>query len=164
MTVFTPGNKSGQIKTAAQIKEGEQVTGADQIADVLALAADRATRYAQSVPERRVSPSAEAVAALSQFHEKFPDHSTPPGEVIAMLDDVGSVATVATTGGRYFGFVIGGSLPAATAASWLTSAWDQNMALRVMSPVSAELEDVVLGWIRELLGLPADCDGGLLQA
>src|SRR5438874_2372985 len=89
MTVFTPGNKSGQIKTAAQIKEGEQVTGADQIADVLALAADRATRYAQSVPERRVSPSAEAVAALSQFHEKFPDHSTPPGEVIALLERAG---------------------------------------------------------------------------
>src|SRR5205085_7368662 len=83
MTVFTPRNKSEQIKTTAQmktakeIKEGEQITGADQIADVLALAADRARRYAQWVPERRVSPSAEAVAALSQFHEKFPDHSTP---------------------------------------------------------------------------------------
>ena len=134
----------------------------ETIADVLALAADRATRYAQTVTERRVSPSQEAVAALSHFREKFPDHSTPASEVVAMLDEVGSPATVATTGGRYFGFVIGGSLPAVTAANWLASAWDQNMALRVMSPVGAELEDVVLGWVRELLNLPADCDGGLV--
>jgi glutamate/tyrosine decarboxylase-like PLP-dependent enzyme len=58
--------------------------------------------------------------------------------------------------------VIGGSLPAVTAAGWLASAWDQNMALRVMSPIGAELEDVVLGWIRELLNLPPSCDGGLV--
>ena len=98
MTVFTPGNKSGQIKTAAQIKEGEQVTGADQIADVLALAADRARRYAQWVPERRVSPSAEAVAALSQFHEKFPDHSTPAPEAKVEPQPVKTDASP-TTGG-----------------------------------------------------------------
>jgi len=134
----------------------------ETIAGVLALAADRATRYAQTVTERRVSPSQEAVAALSQFREKFPDHSTEASEVIAMLDGVGSPATVASTGGRYFGFVIGGSLPAVTAANWLASAWDQNVALRVMSPVGAELEDVVLGWVRELLNLPTDCDGGLV--
>jgi glutamate/tyrosine decarboxylase-like PLP-dependent enzyme len=134
----------------------------ETIADVLALAAARATRYAQTVNERRVSPSPEAQTALSQFRGKFPDHSTAASEVIAMLDDVGSAATVATTGGRYFGFVIGGSLPAVTAANWLASAWDQNVALRVMSPVGAELEDVVLGWVRELLNLPADCEGGLV--
>jgi len=134
----------------------------ETIAGVLALAADRATRYAQTVTERRVSPSQEAVAALSQFREKFPDHSTEASEVIAMLDGVGSPATVASTGGRYFGFVIGGSLPAVTAANWLASAWDQNVALRVMSPVGAELEDVVLGWVLELLNLPTDCDGGLV--
>src|SRR6266704_3336800 len=81
---------------------------------------------------------------------------------MALLDEIGSPATVASAGGRYFGFVIGGSLPAVTATSWLASAWDQNAAMRVMSPVAAELEDVVLGWIRELLGLPADCDGGLV--
>jgi glutamate/tyrosine decarboxylase-like PLP-dependent enzyme len=134
----------------------------ETIAGVLDLAADRATRYVQSATERRVAPSPEAVAALSRFREKFPDHSTAASETIALLDEVGSPATVATTGGRYFGFVIGGSLPAVTAANWLASAWDQNMALRVMSPVGAELEDVVLGWTRELLNLPADCDGGLV--
>jgi glutamate/tyrosine decarboxylase-like PLP-dependent enzyme len=69
---------------------------------------------------------------------------------------------MATTGGRYFGFVIGGSLPVATAANWLAAAWDQNAALRVMSPIAAELEDVVLRWLCEAFGLPADCEGGLV--
>jgi glutamate/tyrosine decarboxylase-like PLP-dependent enzyme len=130
--------------------------------ELLGFTAERAARYVQSIAERRVSPSAEAVAALARFHERLPEHPADPREVITLLDEIGSPATIASTGGRYFGFVIGGSLPAVTAASWLASAWDQNMALRVMSPVGAELEDVVLGWIRELLNLPADCDGGLV--
>jgi len=79
-----------------------------------------------------------------------------------MLDEVGSPATVASTGGRYFGFVIGGTLPAAMAANWLAGAWGQNVALRVMSPVAAELEDVVHGWICDALQLPADCEGGFV--
>ena len=134
----------------------------EDLAEVLAFAANRATEYVMSVSQRRVSPAPEAVAALIRFREKFPESPSAPQDVIALLDEVGSPATVATTGGRYFGFVIGGSLPAVTAASWMANAWDQNMALRVMSPTGAELEDVVLGWIRELLGLPADCDGGLV--
>jgi glutamate/tyrosine decarboxylase-like PLP-dependent enzyme len=83
-------------------------------------------------------------------------------DVISKLDELGSRATVTTTGGRYFGFVNGGTLPAALAANWLAGAWNQNAALRVMSPVAAELEDVVLGWVCEALGLPADCAGGLV--
>jgi len=69
---------------------------------------------------------------------------------------------MATTGGRYFGFVNGGMLPAALAANWLAGAWNQNAALRVMSPVAAELEDVVIQWVCEALGLPEDCAGGLV--
>jgi glutamate/tyrosine decarboxylase-like PLP-dependent enzyme len=79
-----------------------------------------------------------------------------------MLDEFGSPATVATTGGRYFGYVIGGVLPAALGANWLAGAWDQNAALRAMSPIAAELEDVVLRWICEVLNLPMDCEGGLV--
>jgi glutamate/tyrosine decarboxylase-like PLP-dependent enzyme len=78
------------------------------------------------------------------------------------LDEIGSPSTVATTGGRYFGFVNGGMLPAALAANWLAGAWNQNAALRVMSPIAAELEDVVLRWVCEALALPAGCAGGLV--
>jgi glutamate/tyrosine decarboxylase-like PLP-dependent enzyme len=130
--------------------------------DVLAMAADRARRYVREIGDRKVAPGEKELAALSRFHEPFPERSSDPGEVVAMLDEVGSPATMATTGGRYFGFVIGGALPASMAASWLASAWDQNVALRVMSPVAAELEEIVLRWICEALGLLAHCGGGLV--
>ncbi len=130
--------------------------------DVLSMAADRARRYVRDIGARRVAPAEKDLAALSRFHEPFPERSGDPREVIAMLDDLGSPATVATTGGRYFGFVIGGALPASMAASWLANAWDQNLALRVMSPVAAELEEVVLRWVSDALGLPGDCAGGLV--
>ncbi len=129
--------------------------------DVLNLAAERARRYIQNVAERRVGPSEAAVAALAELHEPFPALPSDPCEVLAKLDEIGSAATVTITGGRYFGFVNGGMVPAALAASWLAGAWNQNAAMRVMSPVAAELEDVVLRWVFEALGLPADCAGGL---
>ena len=129
---------------------------------VLQFAAERAKRYVERVGERRVAPTEKDVAALAKFHEPFPAGPSDPHEVIRLLDDLGSPATVASTGGRYFGFVIGGVLPAVMGANWLAGAWDQNVALRVMSPVAAELEEVVLGWICEALGLPVGCEGGLV--
>ncbi len=87
----------------------------------------------------------------------LPQGATEPGEVLALLDDIGSPATVATSGGRYFGFVIGGTLPAALAANWLAGAWDQNAGLSVTSPVAAKVEEIVLAWIVDLLGLPTTC-------
>jgi len=112
--------------------------------------------------ERRVSPSAAAVAALAELYEPFPPSPSDPSDVIARLDEIGSAATVATTGGRYFGFVNGGMVPAALAANWLAAAWNQNAALRVMSPIAAELEEVALRWVCEALGLPPECAGGLV--
>ena len=130
--------------------------------DVLTLAAERAQLYVRSAGQRRVAPSEDAVEALAELHEPFPSLPSDPSDVISKLDELGSRATVTTTGGRYFGFVNGGMLPAALAANWLAGAWNQNAALRVMSPVAAELEDVVLGWVCEALGLPANCSGGLV--
>src|SRR5256885_10254441 len=97
-----------------------------------------------------------------RFREPSPENPGAPREVLPALDEIGAPATVATTGGRYFGFVMGGALPAVMAANWLAGAWDQSAGLRVMSPVAAELEDVVLGWIIDALGLPAGCEGGLV--
>ena len=133
-----------------------------QAGELLHLAVEKAIGYVDSVRERRVSPASSALAALPRFHEPFPSGPCDPAEVLKQLDALGSPATAATTGGRYFGFVTGGMLPAALAASWMAAAWNQNAGLRVMSPVAAELEDVVLQWICEALALPVDCEGGLV--
>ncbi len=130
--------------------------------DLLTLAADKAQRYVRNITERRVGPSESAVSALAELWEPFPSSPSDPGEVITSLDRVGSAATVAMTGGRYFGFVNGGMVPAAMAANWLAVAWNQNAALRVMSPIAAELEEIVLRWICEALVLPPECAGGLV--
>src|ERR1700686_4938399 len=129
---------------------------------VLSLAADRAQRYVREVAERRVGPSEAAVAALAELQEAFPASPSNPSEVIERIDQIGSAATVAATGGRYFGFVNGAMVPTALAANWLAAAWNQNAALRVMSPIAAELEEVVLRWVCEALGLPPECVGGLV--
>jgi glutamate/tyrosine decarboxylase-like PLP-dependent enzyme len=78
------------------------------------------------------------------------------------LDEIGSPATVATTGGRYFGLVIGGALPATVAVSWLAAAWDQNACFRWTSPIAAALEDVSLQWLGDLFGLPSGVAGALV--
>jgi glutamate/tyrosine decarboxylase-like PLP-dependent enzyme len=133
-----------------------------ETSELLKIAAERGANYADNAKHRNVAPHPNAVAALVGLREKFPESSTDPLHVVQTLDDIGSPATTAMTGGRYFGFVIGGVLPAALAANWLAGAWGQNVCLRVMSPIAAELEEIVLGWICDVLRLPADCEGGLV--
>jgi glutamate/tyrosine decarboxylase-like PLP-dependent enzyme len=137
----------------------------DPVMDGSALLADvarRAAAYLGTVAERRVTPDAAAVNGLRELGGPLPDSPTAPADVIALLDRVASPATVAMAGGRYFGFVNGGTLPASVAATWMASAWDQNASLRVMSPAAAAFEDVVLEWVRDLFGLPAGCGGALV--
>ena len=122
----------------------------------------RAARYLEDIQERRVSPSDEAVRDLARFHEPLPEGPTAPQEVIRMLDEVGSPATMGTAGRRFFGFVIGGSLPAALGANWLASAWDQNAGLFAATPISATLEEVSLRWLLEALALPAASGGAFV--
>jgi glutamate/tyrosine decarboxylase-like PLP-dependent enzyme len=137
-------------------------TPAPQTAELLNLAAEKALRYVENAGPRRVSPASSDLAALAGFHEPFPAGPSNPADVLNQLDVAGSPATVTATGGRYFGFVNGGVVPAALAASWMAGAWNQNASLRAMSPIAVELEDVVLQWICEALGLPPDCQGGLV--
>jgi glutamate/tyrosine decarboxylase-like PLP-dependent enzyme len=122
--------------------------------ELLSDAAQRAVSYLRRIRQRSVAPSEAAVAALQRFEEPLPAGPCDAAEVLKQLDEVGSPGTVANAGGRFFGFVNGGSVPAALAANVLAAAWDQNAGLRVMSPVAAVLEDVAIGWIKELLGLP----------
>jgi len=124
--------------------------------------ADRAARYLAGLADRNVAPLPEYVTGLKALAGPLPQGPADPAEVLALLDDIGSPATVATAGGRYFGFVIGGTLPAALAANWLAGAWDQNAALQVMSPVAAKLEEVVLEWMVDLLGLPPGSGAGFV--
>ena len=118
-------------------------------------AAGRAQWYLSGLDDRPVAPGDAALAALGSFAEALPESPQDPAATLALLDEAGSPATMASAGGRYFGFVVGGSLPVALAASWLATAWDQNAALPVMSPVAARLHEVVTGWLADLLGLPA---------
>jgi len=132
--------------------------------ELLANAAARAGRYLEEIQVRPVAPSPAAVARLQDLHEPFPAAPSAPGDVLALLDELGSPATMGIAGPRFFGFVIGGTLPAALAANWLASAWDQNAAFASPSPVTAELEAVALEWMRELFGLPDGCAGAFVTA
>jgi glutamate/tyrosine decarboxylase-like PLP-dependent enzyme len=126
-----------------------------ELQELLAEVAERAGRYLATLDERPVAPDAAAVAGLARFDEPLPELPGSAAATLALLDEAGSPATVASAGGRYFGFVTGGSHPAALAANWLATAWDQNTALPVMSPAAACLHEVVTRWLGELLGLPA---------
>jgi glutamate/tyrosine decarboxylase-like PLP-dependent enzyme len=123
---------------------------------------ERALRYIEERKDRSVAPTSEAVHRLSLLGGSLPDRPSDPREVVRLLDEIGSPATVVSTGGRYFGFVTGGAIAAATAANLMAGIWDQNAALRVMSPVAAAVEDVSLRWLRELFGLPAGAGGGFV--
>jgi glutamate/tyrosine decarboxylase-like PLP-dependent enzyme len=122
----------------------------------------RANRYLEGLPDRAVSPTADAIRDLDRLAGAIPESGEEAEHVIAALDEIGSPATVATAGGRYFGFVIGSGLPVSLAANWLAGCWNQNVAMEVMSPVGARLEQVALDWTRDLLGLPTTARGAFV--
>jgi glutamate/tyrosine decarboxylase-like PLP-dependent enzyme len=133
------------------------------MAGVLADAAARAGRYLDGLDARSVAPTSVGLSNLGKFTQPLQDHPIDPSQVIRELDDIGSQATVATAGGRFFGFVIGGSLPAALGANILAAAWDQNAVLEASSPIAAELEKVSRGWLVSLLGLPSETEVGFVS-
>jgi len=134
------------------------------VSDLLNDAALRAQHYLAGLTARSVAPTAAALEALAAFDRPLPAQPCGADEVLAELDQLGSPATMASAGGRFFGFVIGGSLPVTVAASWLTTAWDQNAGLVVTSPVNAMLEKVALRWVLEILGLPPAGGGGFVTS
>src|SRR5688572_133282 len=121
---------------------------------------DTAYRHAREfltgLPERRVGPSGTGTPASAL------GDPVPAAQVIDELVRDLEPGLVATAGPRYFGFVTGGALPASVAADWLTSTWDQNGAVAVMSPALAELETVTATWLLDLLGLPPESGLGFV--
>jgi glutamate/tyrosine decarboxylase-like PLP-dependent enzyme len=136
--------------------------GGQQMQNLLNDAAARAGRYLKDIPGRRVPPTSEAVAGLDRLDVPWQQEPLDPARVLAELDETGSPATLASAGGRFFGFVVGGCLPAALAANVLAGAWDQNGAYQVLSPASARLEAVAMRWLIECFGLPAEAGAGFV--
>jgi len=119
--------------------------------------------YLDNIPDRHVYPKTVALEALKHFEEAMPNEPTGAVEVIESLHKYGSPATIAQTGGRYFGFVNGSTVPAGLAAKNLATYWDQNSAMYVLSPIASKLESVVEGWLRELFGLPEHTVAGFVS-
>ena len=134
----------------------------DKLKDLLGAATERSVRYLRSLETRQVAPSKDGVAGLSRFDVPLQDESIAGTKVLAELDEIGSPATMAMAGPRFFGFVIGGSLPAALAANWFASAWDQNTGLYISTPATSALEQVALKWLLDVLRLPRDCAGAFV--
>jgi glutamate/tyrosine decarboxylase-like PLP-dependent enzyme len=129
---------------------------------LLAEAARRSVTYLDTIDERSVTPSTDAVSRIRELGGALPVAPCDPQHVLAMLDEIGSPATTVNAGGRFFGFVNGGSLPAALAANWLAGAWDQNAGPSVCSPIAAALEEITIGWVCDVLGLPSGTGGTFL--
>ncbi len=130
--------------------------------DLLKRAADHAVAYLDTIADRHVGAIASGDELRRQLAVPLPDAGEAEDVVIDALAMAGAAGTVATQGPRYFGFVVGGSVPAATAADWLVSAWDQNAGVYVLSPVVSVVEDITAGWLKELAGLPAGWSTGFV--
>ena len=127
-----------------------------ELRDLLGLTTELAIDFYEGLESRPVFPEATVDELRASLGGPLPQAPAPPRSVISELAAAASPGLVAEPGGRYFGFVIGGSVPAALAADWLTSDWDQNAGLYVIGPAAAVAEEVAGAWLCELFGLPTD--------
>ncbi|MCS5719754.1 aminotransferase class V-fold PLP-dependent enzyme [Herbiconiux sp. CPCC 205763] len=128
---------------------------ADEYRAPLAQAVQHATAWLDSVPTRPVKPREGIDELESAFSGSLPEHPSDPAAVVDELARLAEPGLMAIGSGRFYGWVMGGTLPAALASDWLVSAWDQNGGLRYATPAAAAIEERAGAWLLELLGLPA---------
>jgi glutamate/tyrosine decarboxylase-like PLP-dependent enzyme len=128
----------------------------------LRAAAEAAEAFLATLDERPVAARVDAAGVRDALGGPLPERGEDPAAVIDALVDGAEPGVVATAGPRYFGFVTGGTLPAALAADWLVSAWDQCAAFHSLSPAAAAIEEVATAWTLDLLGLPASASVGFV--
>jgi glutamate/tyrosine decarboxylase-like PLP-dependent enzyme len=133
-----------------------------EVRELLGETASLAADFLEGLPERRVAESASVDELRASLAGPLPEGPADPREVVAHLAAAAEPGLIAIPGGRYFGFVIGGSVPASLAADWLSSAWDQNAGLYVGGPSAAIVEEVAGAWTAELLRLPDDVSFGFV--
>ncbi len=131
------------------------------VRNLLLDAATRAVEYLEALDERKVAPDPAAVARLDELDAPLPEEPSSPSVPLAELDRH-AAAVMAMSSPRFFGFVIGGTLPAALAANWLAGAWDQNSAYMAGTPLTSTVEAVALRWLVDLLGLPEGTGAGFV--
>ncbi len=138
------------------------VAGPDAFSAALDRAGVHAREWLASLAERPVPPRASADQLREGFGAELPQEPTDAAEVVDLLAELAEPGLMAMGSGRFFGWVIGGALPAALAADWLVSTWDQNTGMRFATPAAAAAEEAAAGWLLDLLGLPADADVGFV--
>ncbi|HEU5326120.1 MAG TPA: pyridoxal-dependent decarboxylase, partial [Candidatus Limnocylindria bacterium] len=130
--------------------------------EVLRRAAELASAFLRELPERHVGARADRSALMAAMSGPLPEDGEDPLTVVEALASAADPGLIAMPGPRYFGFVIGGSLPSTVAAEWLTAAWDQNAGIYTTSPAASVVEEVAAGWLLELLDLPATASVGFV--
>jgi glutamate/tyrosine decarboxylase-like PLP-dependent enzyme len=130
--------------------------------EILNDSAQRALNYLEGINERKVAPDPLAIERLKELDQPLGNEATDPHQVLAILDEYISPATLATTGPRFFGYVIGGAYPVSVGASWMASAWDQNTGLYEPTPGTAYIEEIALKWLLDLFNLPPTSGGAFV--
>jgi len=134
----------------------------ETIPDLLEMVRGQARSWFDNLPSRPVHASVSSDQLVQSLGGPLPDEGTLPADVIGLLARAGASGTIASAGPRYFGFVVGGSLPAALAADWLVSPWDQNAGIFALSPLASTIEQITGSWLRDLAGLPTTMSFGFV--